>query len=188
MISWKNCKSQVWSVDRMLIIMHFKLSISWSKLGLHNFSGDQKLQIMLLQLLISWSYLWQTNFSGDRKLQIMLLQPSISWKFFWTHEFQEIKILLQLSTSWKVTKKFDLLIKKTFDLLFWSPKIGPPEPMPFMSCNLVINLIFCLISDHVQEEGRDWGVGTASKTGSPVRKTGSQFAQFGSWGKQTVSG
>jgi hypothetical protein len=50
---------------------------------------------------------------------------------FWSHEKrrdQEIQSLLGISISWKVTKKFDLMIVETFDLLFWSHEIRPPDP------------------------------------------------------------
>jgi hypothetical protein len=50
---------------------------------------------------------------------------------FWSHEKrrdQEIQSLLGILISWKVTKKFDLMIVETFDLLFWSHEIRPPDP------------------------------------------------------------
>ena len=97
--------------------------ISWLYLWVPNFSGDWKLQIMLLQLWISWSYLWLTNFSWDQK----------SKKTF--------KALFRLSISWKIGKKYDLLIIKTFNLLFWSPEIWPPEPHSW--CILLSNWTIC---------------------------------------------
>ena len=78
-------------------------------------------EIESLKSIISnfWSHKWFVSPKCDH--EIKSLKSIIS--NFWSHEKcrnHEIKSLLQLLISWK--------IEKTFDLLFLSPEIWPPDP------------------------------------------------------------
>ncbi len=86
----------------------------------------------------------KVTFSGEQKLRKHYLDfwpPEKFCRHNFDLEIESLQTLFRLLISWKMGKKFDLLIIKTFNFLFRSPKIWSPDPHSiFLVKNVFLNL------------------------------------------------